>query len=143
LQVIDRYTAALSPRGSRPGRDAKEATRSAIRGNGSNSSNDEVGLALLLTFGLYPPGSYVRLATGETGIVLQPGKRPSDALVSTVLNKRGEPIGIPRVVDTTTPEHAIVGGVSGSEVRVRLNEELLLRQIAAPRGNADAGLSSR
>lgn len=41
LQVIDRYTAALSPRGSRAGREAREATRAVVRLPGS-TAHDEV-----------------------------------------------------------------------------------------------------
>jgi HD-GYP domain-containing protein (c-di-GMP phosphodiesterase class II) len=141
LQVIDRYTAALSPRGSRPGRDGKEATRSVIK-DARGNTNNEAGLALLLTLGLYPPGSFVRLSSGDVAVVLQPGRRPNEAHVSTVVNKRGEPVGMPRILDTAIPEYAISEGVSGSDVRVRLNEDLLLRQISALRRGSDFAPSS-
>lgn len=141
LQVIDRYTAALSPRGSRPGRDGKEATRSVIKDARSNTNN-EAGLALLLTLGLYPPGSFVRLASGDVAVVLQPGRRPNEAHVSTVVNKRGEPVGMPRILDTANPEYAIGEGVSGSDVRVRLNEDFMLRQVSALRRGPDFAPSS-
>ena len=141
FQVIDRYTAALSPRGSRPGRDGKEATRSVIKDARSNTNN-EAGLALLLTFGLYPPGSFVRLASGDVAVVLQPGRRPNEAHVSTVVNKRGEPVGMPRILDTANPEYAIGEGVSGSDVRVRLSEDFMLRQVSALRRGPDFAPSS-
>jgi hypothetical protein len=127
LQVIDRYTASLSPRGSRAGRDAREATRSVVRLPGS-AAHDEVGLVLLQTMGLSPPGSYVKLVSGEVAVVLCAGELPNTPLVSTVANRQGEPVGTPRLVDTTQPEHAVAEGLSGSEIRVRLDESAMLRQ---------------
>lgn len=138
LQVTDRYTAALSPRGSRAGRESRDATRAVVRLPGS-TAHDEVGIALLQTMGLYPAGSYVKLATGEVAVVLGQGERPNTPKVSTVVNKRGEPIGTPRLVDTAMPEHAVTEGLSGSDIRVRLSEQLILKQIAAIRANAERG----
>jgi len=142
LQVIDRYTAALSPRGSRAGRDARDATRSVVKLPGSGT-HDEVGLALLQALGLYPLGSYVRLATGDVAVVLGQGERPNTPHVSTVVNRRGEPIGTPRLVDTAKPEHAVAEGLSGSEIRVRLSEQLILRQMSALRAAQERGTPFR
>ncbi len=142
LQVIDRYTASLSPRGSRAGREAREATRSVVRLPGS-AVHDEVGLVLLQTMGLYPAGSYVKLVTGDVAVVLRQGDRPNTPHVSTVVNKRGEPIGTPRLVDTAVPEHAVAEGLSGSDIRVRLSEQLILRQIGALRAAAERGTQPR
>lgn len=62
VQVLDRYTAAMSPRASRPGRTAKDAARIAgDSGARTGGAQDEVGLALVQLLGLYPPGTFVRL----------------------------------------------------------------------------------
>lgn len=142
LQVVDRYTASLSPRSSRAGREAREATRSVVRLPGS-TTHDPVGLVLLQTMGLYPAGSYVRLTTGDVAVVLHQGERPNTPHVSTVVNKRGEPIGTPKLVDTGMPEHAVSEGLSGSEIRVRLSEQLMLRQLGALRATAERGGAAR
>lgn len=126
LQVVDRYTAALSPRMSRAGRDGKEATRAAVIQAGS-TQKDEVGMALMVMLGLHPAGTFVRLASGETAVVLKKGFKPNEPLVATVLNKRDEPVLEPKVRNTASPEHAVVHGLSGSSVKVRLNLELLLK----------------
>jgi hypothetical protein len=138
LQVIDRYTAALSPRGGRAGREAREATRAVVRLPGG-AVHDEVGVALLQNVGLYPAGSYIKLVTGDVAVVLHQGHRPNCPRASTVVNKRGEPIGIPKLVDTAAPEHAVAEGLSGSDIRVRLSEELFLRQISELRATARRG----
>lgn len=87
--------------------------------------------------GLYPAGSYVKLVTGEVAVVLNQGERPNTPRVSTVVNKRGEPIGTPRLVDTAAPEYAVSQGLAGSDIRVRLSELLILRQIASLRTSVE------
>ena len=76
-------------------------------------------------------------------MVLRQGDRPNTPHVSTVVNKRGEPIGTPRLVDTAMPEHAVAEGLSGSDIRVRLSEQLILRQIGALRAAAERGTQPR
>lgn len=128
LQVIDRYTAAMSPRGSRAGRPPRDAARTVIRTHGG-ADHDEVGLDLMQNLGLYPPGTFVRLRGGEVAVVLRPGGRPDQPWVATVVNKAGEPIQTPRLLATTDATTAVAAGLSGSEVKVRLNETALLRVL--------------
>lgn len=136
LQVVDRYTAAMSPRVSRAGRESKDAARSAIVQPGA-AGHDEVGLALMMLLGLHPPGTFVKLASGETAVVLRKGAKPNEPYVASVLNKRDEPIAEPRLHNTSKPEVAVVQGVSGSTVRVRLNTDLMLKQLAFTKTGAD------
>lgn len=136
LQVVDRYTAAMSPRVSRAGRESKDAARSAIVQPGANG-HDEVGLALMMLLGLHPAGTFVKLANGETGVVLRKGAKPNEPYVASVLNKRDEPVAEPRLYNTAKPELAVVQGVSGSTIRVRLNPDQMLRQLAFSRTGAD------
>jgi HD-GYP domain-containing protein (c-di-GMP phosphodiesterase class II) len=136
LQVVDRYTAAMSPRVSRAGRDAKDAARSAIVQTGVDG-HDEVGLALMQNLGLYPAGTYVKLANGETAVVLRRGAKPNEPFVASVLNRNGEPIAEPRMHHSARPEFAVVAGVSASSVRVRLNPDAMLRQLAATKTGAE------
>ena len=136
LQVIDRYTAAMSPRGTRPGREAREAVRSVIRSPGS-TEHDEVGLDLMQHVGLYPPGTYVTLARGDVAVVLKRGRRPQEPLVATVLNARGEPVLEPRALSTDQEGCTVRAGLSGSAVKVRVNEAHMLRHIASARTGLD------
>ncbi len=74
LKAVDRYAAMISPRISRAARSAAVSARTIMTQN--NSKADEVANALLKTVGLYPPGTYVRLDSGELAVVL----RRSDAV---------------------------------------------------------------
>ncbi len=140
LQVVDCYTAAMSPRVSRPGRDAKDAARAAIVQAGAGG-HDEVGLALVQVLGLHPAGTYVKLANGETAVVLRRGNKASEPFVASVLNKRDEPIAEPRLHNTANPEQAVVQAVSGSDIRVRLNLDAMLKQLAFSKTKLERRLS--
>lgn len=139
LQVVDRYTAAMSPRVSRAGRDAKDAARSAIVQAGAGG-HDEVGLVLMQVLGLHPAGTFVKLASGETAVVLRRGVKPNEPWVASVLNRRDEPIAEPRLYNTAKPELAVAQGISASVVRVRLSPEAMLRQLAFSKTGAERGV---
>ena len=139
LQVVDRYTAAMSPRVSRAGRDAKDAARSAIVQAGAGG-HDEVGLVLMQVLGLHPAGTFVKLASGETAVVLRRGVKPNEPWVASVLNRRDEPIAEPRLCNTAKPELTVAQGISASVVRVRLSPEAMLRQLAFSKTGAERGV---
>lgn len=132
LQVIDRYSAAMSPRGSRAGRESRHAVKAVIRSPGT-PDHDEVGLDLMQNLGLFPPGTFVRLNRGDTAVVLRRGARLTEPVVASVLNRHGEPVLAPRVFSTELPELAVQSGLSGSTIKVRLNEEQMLRHLSAIR----------
>jgi hypothetical protein len=128
LQTVDRYTAAMSPRKSRVGRTARDSVRSVVLQTGS-ARHDEVGTALVRILGLSPPGTYVKLANGETAVVIRRGLKPGEPLVASVLNRHDDPIGEPRLHDTAREGWAIQSTLSAASVRIHLNMEAMLRLI--------------
>ncbi|MGQ9724131.1 MAG: HD-GYP domain-containing protein [Tepidimonas sp.] len=132
IQVLDRYTASMSPRASRPGRGARESARLAVYFR-SGGERDEVGTALLALLGLYPPGTFVRLKGGELALVLRPGAKAATPIAAVVVNRAGEPIGTPRLVDCARPEHAVVDSVPGSSVKARINLDEMVKLLAFSR----------
>lgn len=132
VQVLDRYTAAMSPRASRPGRTAKDAARTAILFR-TGGAQDEVGLALVQLLGLYPPGTFVRLTGGETALVLRRGARAGTPVAAVVANRAGEPLGAPKLVSTARPEYAPSDAVPGSAVRSRINLDEMVKLLAFAR----------
>jgi hypothetical protein len=128
LQTVDRYTAAMSPRKSRTGRTARDSVLSVVMTPGA-VKHDEVGTALVRILGVSPPGTYVKLVTGETAVVLRRGVKPGEPLVAAVLNRNDEPIAEPRVHDTSREKLAIKHTLVASEVRVSLKLEAMLRLI--------------
>jgi HD-GYP domain-containing protein (c-di-GMP phosphodiesterase class II) len=128
LQMVDRYTAAMSPRKSRTGRTARDSARSVIVQAGA-AKHDEVGTALIGMLGVCPPGTYVKLANGETAVVMRRGVKPGEPWVATVLNRNNVPIAIPRLHDTSREGLAIQSALIASTVRVNLRMDMMLRLI--------------
>jgi HD-GYP domain-containing protein (c-di-GMP phosphodiesterase class II) len=131
LQTVDRYTAAMSPRKSRPGRTAKDSVRSVVLPAGE-TKHDEVGTALVRLLGLSPPGTYVTLVNGETAVVARRGIKPGEPWVATLLNRDGQPIAESKLRDTSREGFGIQNTLSATSVRITLNMELMLKLI--PRG---------
>jgi len=117
-------TAKISPRKGRHGMPATLAARDACLG--ADGGLDEIGAAVIKALGIYPPGSYVRLASGETAVVLHRGLRANRPKVASIARADGQPLGVPAVRDTGEPRHAVEGAVRVQEVRVRLNHERML-----------------
>ena len=80
LKAVDRYAAMISPRASRAARSAAVSARTIMTQN--NSKADEVATALLKTVGLYPPGTYVRLDSGELAVVVRRSGVPDQPYVA-------------------------------------------------------------
>lgn len=126
LQTVDRYTAAMSPRKSRAGRTARDSVRTVIVQAGS-SKHDEVGTALVRILGLCPPGTYVKLANGETAVVMRRGPSPNEPLVASVLNRNDEPIAEPRLHDTAREKLPIAATLAATSIRINLKMDNMLR----------------
>jgi HD-GYP domain-containing protein (c-di-GMP phosphodiesterase class II) len=74
--------------------------------------------ALVKTLGFYPPGSYVKLASGEIAVVFRNGAGPKTPIVAAVTNAGGLPTMQPVRRDTDNPAYAIVGTLAPDTVSV-------------------------
>jgi ribosomal protein S16 len=100
-----------------------------------NQAIDEAGAALIKAVGIYQPGSFVRLATNEVGVVIQRGQNTTTPRVAVLLNKSGVPTVEPAIRDTSMREHRIVASVPHRDVKVQLNLERLLPLTALPKSD--------
>jgi hypothetical protein len=128
LQVVDRYAAMISPRKTRAARSVIETVRAMLGRN--EGRREAVGMALVRAVGLCPPGSFVRLDTGETALVLRRGKEPNRPLVAAVLGRNGERLRTPRLLRAGDAGPAIQLALTPEILRnrLRLNHPSLLRQ---------------
>jgi HD-GYP domain-containing protein (c-di-GMP phosphodiesterase class II) len=110
LHQCDVYTAKLSPRRSRDSMTADVAARSLFKTN----SGDPMAAALIKEFGVYPPGSFVRLVSGETGLVIGRGPSAHTPRVSIVTDSRGATLPKPETCDTSRAGHAIAAALASS-----------------------------
>ncbi len=124
LRRIDVFTAKISPRATRAGLPAPLAARDACLG--ADGRPDEIGAATIKTLGIYPPGSYVRLASGELAVVLRRGELANQPVVASLVGRGGQTLGEPLLRHTADPRHEIKGTARVGDVRARLNHEWLL-----------------
>lgn len=115
LAIIDIYTAMLRPRVYREALPARMALRSIFLERGKQV--DE-GLAMMLVkeLGVYPPGTLVRLANDEIGIVLRRGEDAAHPQVARLVTADGACGGAQVLRDTRRPEYQIVDSVPHDRV---------------------------
>ena len=121
----DLYTAKLA---SRSGRDALSADL-AGRQMFMQDPGHPMTAALVREFGIYPPGSHVRLASGELGIVVARGPTITTPIVACLTNARGAPLPTPLRVDTSDRKRAVEAVVGEGSVTVRPTLETLLALV--------------
>ena len=125
IQRADIFAARLSPRKVRQAMAGTAAAKAAYLDE--NQQADEAGAAIIKALGIYPPGSYVRLASTEIGIVLRRGQRANEPVVASIVGKSGAPLGEPAMRDIRQKAFEITGGVAPHDVKLRLNLERLLQ----------------
>lgn len=127
IKRADIFTARLSPRRKRAALSGAAAAKAAYLDE--HQQADDAGAAIIKATGIYPPGSFVRLASGEAAVVLRRGQRANEPLVACVLSRSGMPQVEPALRNTRLPAYAVTAGVAPQEVRLRLNVERLLRLL--------------
>lgn len=123
LQRVDVFLAKLSPRAGRRALLATVAARDACIG--SDGRPDEIGAATLRVLGLYPPGTWVKLASGEFAVVLCRGARADQPLVARVANARRQAFEVPVVCRTDEPMSAVQAACRADEVRLTYGQDQL------------------
>jgi HD-GYP domain-containing protein (c-di-GMP phosphodiesterase class II) len=122
LHRADDYTAKLSTRATRQAEAADRAGREIFM----QDPGHPVCAALVKEFGVYPPGCFVALASGETGVVVKRGATVMTPIVAAMTGRNGVPLPEPVRRDTLLPLHAIVGVLQPRQVRARLTPEKLV-----------------
>jgi HD-GYP domain-containing protein (c-di-GMP phosphodiesterase class II) len=121
----DEYTAKLSWRASRESLAADQAGREMFMREPGNAMT----AALVKEFGLYPPGCYVRLSSGELAIVVERGQTITTPVVACLTNERGMPLPKPMRMRTTDRAHQVAGVVGERSVNVRVPLDRLMAAV--------------
>lgn len=125
LQLVDRFTATISPRQSRAGLTPGSATKAVSRPTGY----DDAAAALTRTLGVFPPGTYVQLVSGEAAVVVRRGVRMNQPWVASVIDRRGSLLPKPRLHETVKGDDQITGPLLASVLRLRFRSEEMLALI--------------
>ena len=122
LQRADRYAAKLSRRANRPALPADQAVRAMY----SEDSQHPVTAALVKEFGIYPPGCFVRLVNGETGVVLQRGPTVQSPKVAVLAQADGQFLPRPIRRDTAVRGFAVQATLAAHPALARVSPQDLV-----------------
>ncbi|WP_298234989.1 hypothetical protein [uncultured Azohydromonas sp.] len=105
LHRVDSYSAMLSRRARSQPLSALQVAQQACLG--PDGLPDPLGSVLLKAIGLYPPGTFVALASNESGVVLERGEHANTPVVAALTNRDGMVMSEPRLRYTSHKESAV------------------------------------
>jgi hypothetical protein len=121
LRVTDVFMAKISPRLLREPLSTQEAARQLFR----EDKGGQLSTGLIKVVGIYPPGEFVRLASGELGLVIERTDQLRSPVVAAITNAQGQPVHQTARRSTLDPAFAITAVVSDKTLIARLVPERL------------------
>lgn len=125
LNLVDRYAAMISPRKSRAARSSVESAQSIL--GQPNTWQNRVAKSLIQTIGLCPPGTYVQLDSGETGVVVRRGIQTQHPLVAILLKPDGAIESYPRIHDSASAYPRIRSAIAHHALHAQFNHFYILQ----------------
>lgn len=125
LAVADVYGAMIRPRPYRGNAFFPQNVLREIFVN-QRKYNPELTQLVIRSIGMMPPGSLVRLASGEIGVVRSRGDGPARGRVFSVYNPAGMPLLQPVERDIGNAAYAVAGKVNYDECR---SAEVIMRRL--------------
>jgi HD-GYP domain-containing protein (c-di-GMP phosphodiesterase class II) len=119
LRAIDVYMAKISPRAKRPGIVPQLAVRQLFQQNPA----DPLSMAVIKTLGVHPPGSLVKLRSGEIAVSIRRPSTGTHPLVATLSDRNGKPTGDTHRRNTAEPEFGIEAPLASSKEFARITPE--------------------
>jgi len=111
LAIVDIYSAMVRPRAWREAVHARHALRSLFLERG-RLVDEALAARLVREIGVFPPGTPVKLANGEVGVVWRRGGNATHPVVARLVNANGTLAAIPVRRDTSLEAFAISATVS-------------------------------
>lgn len=127
LRLADMYVARMTPRAYRSAMLSPQAARGIYLDE--KGVPTPLGAVFIRALGVYPPGSFVRLANDEVAVVVKRGRRANTPLVMSIVGRQGMPLGEPAPRDTIERAFEVKGSVPFDEVRVVVNPARLLARV--------------
>lgn len=127
LHMSDLFVARISPRKSRRALAPNVAIRNLYLEMRDHAG--ELGAIFAKQMGMYPPGTYVRLQSGETAVVIRRGALVNCPLTVAIADPIGVPLSPPQVRNTQSPGLGIKRYMDPEEVRVRIDLARLLERL--------------
>lgn len=117
LKLADMYTAMVSAKAHRKAALSKAVMRDIFLKRGSEV-DEELAIFVVKELGVYPPGAFVKLQSGELAIVIHRGSNPKAPTVKAVVGPRGAPFDKPILRKTDIREYEILDVVERDAIVV-------------------------
>jgi HD-GYP domain-containing protein (c-di-GMP phosphodiesterase class II) len=106
LAIADIYSAMTKARGHRDAIQGTGALQEIFAKRGAEV-DATITARFVSVLGVYPPGSLVRLACGESAVVLRPGSNPRYPQIKSLTSPTGQFLPLNPVRDPSDPQYAI------------------------------------
>lgn len=126
LSMTDVFVAKMAARRTREARSPLESARSIYQQNGKNEEVNISG-ALAAATGFFPPGTYVRLASGEIAVTILRSARANTPWVMPIIDKHGLPMSSYQTLDTSKPGNGIAAPQAFGKIKIKLDLERVRR----------------
>ena len=119
LRMADVFMAKISPRTERPALPIVEAARQMF----AEAKGSPMAAAIIKEYGIYPPGNFVQLASGEMAVVIRRGATAHTPTAAAVTDHNGIPIVRTIKRNTAEPAYAIKALVTDNKTLLRVPPE--------------------
>jgi HD-GYP domain-containing protein (c-di-GMP phosphodiesterase class II) len=119
LRMADVFMAKISPRTERPALPILDAARQMF----AEAKGSPMAAAIIKEYGIYPPGNFVLLASGEMAVVTRRGATAHTPTAAAVTDKHGIPIVRTVMRNTAEPAYAIKSLISDNKALLRVPAE--------------------
>lgn len=106
IALADRYCARISNRAYRKSMLPNAALRNLFV-EGGKTIDSHLATYFIQELGMYPPGTTIRLQSGEIGVVTGKGYGPTTPIVHALIGPRGAPLSFAIKRDTAKDLHAV------------------------------------
>lgn len=127
LRHADVYTAKITPRALRAALPARQAGAQLFQ----QSGGDALAVALIRSVGVHPPGTLVRLASGEVAVVARRAAQGTAPTVATLSDRQGRPTPTTASRQTQDPAFAVTPQPVDAAAFARVQPERVYGWIAA------------
>lgn len=110
IAVADRYTAMIAPRKYRKAIHPTQALRSLLL-DSDKTCDAKIAAFFIKELGIYPPGCCVKLASGETAVVMFKGVTATTPAIQAIKNQLGDALPYPENRNPGTERFAIKEGI--------------------------------
>lgn len=123
IHYADVYLARISPRASRVAQPVNVAARDMFMKGGGGEN--PYTAAIIKEMGMFPPGSFVKLANGDTAVVVRKGDTAATPQVHSLIGADGWVFPDSKSRDTSKAEFKVVSSVPRGNVMLTLNRAKL------------------